>query len=186
MAQASIGSSAASLRRNSPVSRPGASPGFDRIARSAQATPTMTIKMPTPSRRQALQNTIDFGLGADVDAARRFVEDQHMRLGCHAPGQNDLLLVAPTQRSHGLRQAELREHPACPHILGEHVHGCPAQHAHGADLFKLAAATFSRTFMINRAPDSPPIGRDEGQTLRIAWAGECSMTGCPGLRLPPV
>ena len=37
---------------------------------------------------------MDLGLGADIDAARRLVHDQHLGLGRHPFGQHDLLLIA--------------------------------------------------------------------------------------------
>ena len=45
-------------------------------------------------RREVAQNAIDVGLGADVDAARRLVDDQNARRARQPFGQHHLLLVA--------------------------------------------------------------------------------------------
>ena len=37
---------------------------------------------------------LNLGLGADVDAARRLVEDQELRIGAEPSRQQDLLLIA--------------------------------------------------------------------------------------------
>ena len=49
---------------------------------------------PDPLLRQRLDQRVDLGLGADVDAPRRLVEDQHLGLGGEPAGEHDLLLVA--------------------------------------------------------------------------------------------
>ena len=46
---------------------------------------------------QPVDDRVDFIFGADVDAARRFVEDQHLRIGEQPLRQHDLLLVAAGQ-----------------------------------------------------------------------------------------
>ena len=52
------------------------------------------IRIARPSRGQLAHQPVDLGLGADVDALRRLVEDQHARLRRQPAGQRDLLLVA--------------------------------------------------------------------------------------------
>ena len=52
---------------------------------------------PCPRRRAALMMRVDLVLGADVDAARRLVEDQHLGVGEQPLGQHHLLLVAARQ-----------------------------------------------------------------------------------------
>src|SRR5450830_184163 len=49
--------------------------------------------------RQLIDDTVDLGFGADVHAARGFVEDQHVRLDLQQPRQQDLLLIAAGQRT---------------------------------------------------------------------------------------
>ena len=48
--------------------------------------------------RQRAQQPVDFRLGADVDAARRLVDDQHLRPEREPLRQHDLLLVAAAER----------------------------------------------------------------------------------------
>ena len=52
-----------------------------------------------PSTSVAAQLAIDVRLGADVDAARRFLEHDDRRFGEQGGGEGDLLLVAPRQRT---------------------------------------------------------------------------------------
>ena len=49
------------------------------------------------ARRQLVDERVDLRLGADVDAARRLVEDQDPALRRQPLGQHDLLLVAAGQ-----------------------------------------------------------------------------------------
>ena len=53
-------------------------------------------------RRQLPEQRVDFVLGADVDAARRLVEDQHLGLAEEPLGEDDLLLVAAGEIAHPL------------------------------------------------------------------------------------
>lgn len=52
--------------------------------------------------RQQMDQLVDAGLGTDVDADGRRVEDQDPRLGQHPLGQHDLLLIAAGQRRNRL------------------------------------------------------------------------------------
>ncbi len=56
--------------------------------------------MPAPRLREVVDDPVDLGFGADVDAAGRLVEDQHLRLGLQPARQQALLLVAARQRAH--------------------------------------------------------------------------------------
>ena len=47
---------------------------------------------------QLAPSAVDLGLGADVHALRRLVEDEHGRLGRQPARQRDFLLVAARQR----------------------------------------------------------------------------------------
>ena len=44
--------------------------------------------------RQVAQDAVDFGLGADIDAARRLVEEDYLWVDREHLGDGDLLLVA--------------------------------------------------------------------------------------------
>ena len=58
--------------------------------------------------RQIPQDGVDLGLGSDIDAARRLVQEDHLRVDRQQLGEGDLLLVAPGQRRDVLVQvAEL-------------------------------------------------------------------------------
>ena len=47
-----------------------------------------------PVPHQLVDEVVDLALVADVDAARRLVDDDHRRVGQHDLGQQQLLLVA--------------------------------------------------------------------------------------------
>ncbi len=66
-------------------------------------------------RREMRDDAMDLGLGADIDAARRLVQDQHARRGDQPLGQQHLLLVATRQGRCQLLDPA-RDHP---HLPGE-------------------------------------------------------------------
>ena len=52
------------------------------------------IRIATPVGRELAHQAMDLGLGADVDAARRLVEDEQLRIVGEPLAEHDLLLVA--------------------------------------------------------------------------------------------
>ena len=74
------------------------------IARTSGRSLEMRM-IPRPGRGQLGDDPVDLDLGADVDAARRLVEDQHPRLRRQPLGEHDLLLVAARQRADQLVDA---------------------------------------------------------------------------------
>ena len=58
-----------------------------------------------PLRGQLVDQRLDLGLGADVDAAGGLVEQQHLRVQAEHPGQQHLLLVAAGQLADPLVRA---------------------------------------------------------------------------------
>ena len=54
--------------------------------------------MPAPSLEQAAEQTIDLGLGADIDADRRLVEDEKIGAVVEPFADDDFLLVATGHR----------------------------------------------------------------------------------------
>ena len=61
-----------------------------------------------PGRGELRDDAMDLDLGADVDAARRLVEDQHPRLRGQPLAEHDLLLVPAGQRAGELVDAVAR------------------------------------------------------------------------------
>ena len=57
----------------------------------------LIIRMATPAIREAAHDAVDFDLGADIDAARRLVEDQHLAAVRAQRAKMHLLLVAARQ-----------------------------------------------------------------------------------------
>ena len=61
---------------------------------STSSISELTIRIVMPCVGQLGHVPVDLGLGADVDAARRLVEDQHPRAHGQPLAEHDLLLVA--------------------------------------------------------------------------------------------
>ncbi len=80
-----------------------------------------------PGGRQLIDQLVDLDLGADVDAARRLVEDQHLGVGQQPLPDDDLLLVSPRKRADVLAEArhpyaQLLGDPGGGHALPLEVH----------------------------------------------------------------
>ena len=90
-----------------------ASPAPGRRAARISGSSDETTMIARPSAASALDQVVDLGLGADVDAARRLVEEQDPRAG-HDPAADDrLLLVAAAEvaRSAGRSSSGRRFEP---------------------------------------------------------------------------
>ena len=59
------------------------------------------------ARGEAVHQVVDLHLGADVDAARRLVEDEDPHAAGEPLAEDDLLLIAAAQQAHGLRRRRL-------------------------------------------------------------------------------
>ena len=59
--------------------------------------------------REIREQPVHLGLGADVDAARRLVDDQQRRLAGEPLGEHDLLLVAARERPGRVAQAPVAQ-----------------------------------------------------------------------------
>ena len=75
------------------------------------------ISTATPAVGEPAHQAIDFGLGADVDAARRLVEDDDLGLHGQPLGEHDLLLVAARERAGALRDVGARMSSSRPALL---------------------------------------------------------------------
>ena len=64
------------------------------LSRSTSGSSDEMTMIALPSRGQLVQQPVDLALGADVDAARRLVEDQDVAVAQQPFGDDDLLLVA--------------------------------------------------------------------------------------------
>ena len=90
--------SGARRRRARPTPRPGGGRRRGRTARRARRCRS-SRSAPAPRRRGRADQRVHLRLGADVDAARRVVEQHHRRLRVEPLGEHDLLLVAARQRA---------------------------------------------------------------------------------------
>ena len=97
-ASAMMRCSVQSARSSTPVTRPSCMTTTRSLRCSTSSMSLLIITIDTPSRASAPQQPVDFRLGADVDAARRLVDDQHLRREREPLGEHDLLLVAAAQR----------------------------------------------------------------------------------------
>ena len=95
----------ASARGTSPVIRPGRQ-GVDAVADAEQLGQLGgDDQHRLPLVGEPVDDRVDLVLGADVDAAGRLVEDQHVRVGEDPLRQHDLLLVAAGELAGDARDA---------------------------------------------------------------------------------
>ena len=87
-------------RGSSPVMRPSHITRMRWLSRriSGSSDEIMTIALPCAA--SAFEQLVDLGLGADVDAARRLVEEQDVAVAQQPLGDDDLLLVAAREQPH--------------------------------------------------------------------------------------
>ena len=72
-----------------------------------------------PRRHEPVDDGVDLVLGADVDAAGRLVEDQHVGIGEQPLRQHDLLLVAAGELADGRHHAGGLDVQVPPAALGD-------------------------------------------------------------------
>ena len=97
-------SSLASSRGISATTRP---PAITRIRSASPSSSGISEEITNkrdPFRGKLGDEAIDFGLGADIDAARGLVEDQHFRAARQPTPKHDLLLIASGQIGHRMRR----------------------------------------------------------------------------------
>jgi hypothetical protein len=82
-----------------PVSRPSHITAMRWLSRSTSGSSEEMTMMALALCSQRIEELVDFGLGADVDAARRLVEDQHVAIAQQPLGDDDLLLVAAREQA---------------------------------------------------------------------------------------
>ena len=89
--------SVASARVNSPVRRPSHRTRIRSHSVSSSGSSLEVTMMPRPCAAKLVHQPIQLGLGADVDAARRIVEQQHLGLG-EQPAADDAFCWLPPLR----------------------------------------------------------------------------------------
>jgi hypothetical protein len=142
----------------------------------------LIITIATPSRGQAAQQPVDFRLGADVDAARRLVDDQHLRPEREPLREHHLLLVAAAQgRASTSIDGALtcscrrpRRRPAAPRLGHEAVSRVSAERR---------SDTFSRIEKSTTSPRPAILGNEE-HPVRIASSGS-SIAALPSRLIVP-
>ena len=77
---------------------------------------------------EVAQDGVDLRLGADVDAARRLVDEEHARVDGKQLGQRHLLLVAAGKLRHRLVHAGAANAEPLAHRFGERRLAAPAHH----------------------------------------------------------
>ena len=100
-------STACGAQRARPRARADTRPWWkhdDAVAQRRRARRCRSSRCSTgaPAAAARADQRVHLGLGADVDAARRVVEQQHRRLRVEPLGEHDLLLVAARQRARAL------------------------------------------------------------------------------------
>ena len=87
-------------RRPRPRSRPSRMTRIRVQSPASSASSDETTTTPSPAAARSPISAVDLGLGADVDAARRLVEQQHPASAQQPAGEHDLLLVAAGELAH--------------------------------------------------------------------------------------
>ena len=116
----------ASARLSSCTSRPRASRARGRPCRAPRAA-----RWRSSARRarggELADQPVHLGLRADVDAARRLVDDEQLRVGRQPLGEHDLLLVAARQRCRPGRSSRWTSAAAAPPIRAPSGARAPAR-----------------------------------------------------------
>ena len=87
----------ASALSSSPVIRPSHITTIRWLIRRISGSSDEIMMIAFALLREVVQQPVDLALGADVDAARRLVEDQDVGVGGEPLADDDLLLVAARQ-----------------------------------------------------------------------------------------
>ena len=93
-ASSRIASCVASARSSMPATVPPCITAIRSLMPRISGSSDEIIRIARPRAGELAHQPVDLGLGADVDALRRLVEDQHRRLRRQPAGQRHLLLVA--------------------------------------------------------------------------------------------
>ena len=86
-----------SPRVSSPVRRPSHSTRMRSHSVISSGSSLDVTMIPSPLPAEPVDDRVEFRLGADVDAARRVVEQQHARVRSQPAGDDALLLIAAGQ-----------------------------------------------------------------------------------------
>ena len=103
---------------SSPATRPSDMTTMRCASASTSGRSEETTSSAMPLRGEVAQDAVDVGLGADVDAARRLVDDQDARLARQPLGEQHLLLVAARQVAHLAVDARRRDAQVVDVVLG--------------------------------------------------------------------
>ena len=116
----------------------------------------------TPSLGDPAKYPVDLGLGADVDAARRLVQDEHARVRDKAAAENDLLLIAAGQGAKLLPEA--RDSRVEPRNLRARLpaDGGPLEHAGDGEALERRRYDIVGDRHGEKAARSAPVGGHEG------------------------
>src|SRR4029077_9950238 len=85
--------------------------------------------------RKPMHQAIDLCLGADINAARRLVENENVRVRKHPFADDELLLIAAGYCAHGRFQIAAKPESRC-HFLGGPAQAAPRHEAPGAIAFE--------------------------------------------------
>src|SRR5262249_31059913 len=118
---------------------------------------------------QGFDEPVDFGLGTDVDAACRLVEDQDLGLTCKPTGEDDLLLVSTGELADGLLDAGRLDAQALHEVRGHCALASAVKDAEPRNLVGYHEACV----LTHRA--------DEKQRLLLAIFGNKPDTGSDGV-----
>jgi hypothetical protein len=120
---------------------------------------------------QVAQDAVDLGLGADVDAPRRLVEEDHLRIDREQLGERHLLLIAARQARHAAAPIwpylRRRDSPSLRASVASLVVDDAERARH---LRRSSAETLAATDMSRNTPSALPVLRqvDDARAMQSA------------------
>ena len=130
-------------------------------------------------RREIADQFVDLFLGADIEPARRMVEDQDARARRHPARQHHLLLVAAAELAAGdVGARRLDAQPLDP-VGGEPRAPCDSRWRRGASRSSRSASVmFSAIDRNITRPSTPPLARHIADALAHRLLGRCRSAPC--------
>ena len=139
-------------------------------------------------RGEFAHQPMDLRLGADVDAARRLVEDQQLRLVGEPFAEHDLLLVAAGKPARDLLERTRPDVELLDAVVGEPALGGAVDEAEAGQPWQARRARNCRSTLIGRtSPWRAAILRHIGDAERARLGrASGSTTGWPASRISPL
>ena len=185
VAASMIRCSLASWRVNSAVSRPSHRTRIRSQRISSSGSSLDVTMIPRPSRQSSVHQAIQLGLGTDVYAAGRIVQQQNARPGEQPATDDRLLLIAAAQAG----DRDCQSQPSCtpnaapyPPPAGART---PLMRPPGASSARVQSVIFSPTVISANSPSRLRSSVTRAMPARVASAGWANLTSRPSSTMRP-